>query len=229
MRIGGIQKCSLIDFPGKVSAVLFTQGCPWRCPYCHNERLVFPDRFDPPILETEVFSFLRRRREQLDGVVVSGGEPTIQPDLIEFIREIKKMGFAVKLDTNGFRPDVLEKVIRLELLDYIAMDVKAPLDNYATVAGARVDTGKTRRSISIIINSGIDHEFRTTAVPGLHTIEDLRAIGELVTGAKRYILQEFIPKNTLKPELSLTAPFPRQVLENLEKYFLSRVGAFAVR
>ena len=172
---------------------------------------------------------MRRRREQLDGVVVSGGEPTLQPDLPEFIREIRDMGFAVKLDTNGFRPDVLEKVIRLELLDYIAMDVKAPLDNYATVAGARVDTGKIRRSISIIINSGIDHEFRTTAVPGLHTIKDLRAIGELVTGAKRYILQEFIPKNTLKPELSLTAPFPRQVLENLEEYFAPRVGAFAVR
>lgn len=229
MRIGGIQKCSLIDFPGKVSAVLFTQGCPWRCHYCHNARLVFPERFDPPILEKEVFSFLRRRREQLDGVVVSGGEPTLQPDLPEFIREIKEMGFAVKLDTNGFRPDVVEKVIRLELVDYIAMDVKAPLDSYETVVGARVDTGKIKRSISIIINSGIDHEFRTTAVPGLHTIEDLRAIGELVTGAKRYILQEFIPKNTLKPELSLTAPFPRQVLENLEEYFASRVGAFAVR
>ncbi|OQX50761.1 MAG: anaerobic ribonucleoside-triphosphate reductase activating protein [Candidatus Cloacimonas sp. 4484_209] len=133
MKIGGFQKVSLIDYPGKICAIVFTRGCNFRCPYCHNPELVLPENYSPLIPEEEIFSFLEKRRGKLDAVEITGGEPTLQEDLTEFIRKIKEMGFLVKLDTNGSFPSVLEKVIYSGLVDYIAMDVKAPLEKYRQV------------------------------------------------------------------------------------------------
>jgi pyruvate formate lyase activating enzyme len=135
MKIGGLQKFSLLDYPGKISAVVFTQGCNFRCPYCHNPELVDPERFQECIPEDEIFAFLETRRGKLEAVTVTGGEPTIQNGLSSFVRRIKDMGFMVKLDTNGSRPEVLEELIRHKLIDYIAMDIKAPLEKYEAVTG----------------------------------------------------------------------------------------------
>lgn len=135
MQIGGLQKFSLLDYPGKISAVVFTQGCNFRCPYCHNPELVDPARYQECLPEEEIFSFLETRRGKLEAVTVTGGEPTLQKSLAPFLRRIKDMGFLVKLDTNGSRPDVLEELLRQKLIDYIAMDIKAPLEKYEAVTG----------------------------------------------------------------------------------------------
>ncbi|HEC86320.1 MAG TPA: anaerobic ribonucleoside-triphosphate reductase activating protein, partial [Thermoplasmatales archaeon] len=139
MIIGGFQRFSLIDYPGKICAIIFTQGCNFRCPYCHNPELVNPKLFQEPIDENDIFRFLEMRKGKLDAVEITGGEPTLQPDLIEFMRKIKAMGFLIKLDTNGTNPEVVEKIIKNKLVDYIAMDVKAPLEKYEKVVRAKVD------------------------------------------------------------------------------------------
>ena len=165
MRIGGIQKISLIDFPGKVSTVIFTQGCNFRCEFCHNPSLVLPEMFNHVIDDGEVLSFLESRKGLIDGVVLSGGEPTIQADLCQFIEKTKKMGFLIKLDTNGTNPDVLSDLYSKNLLDYVAMDIKHTLGKYSTIVGKNTDIQKIQQSISIIMNSGVDYEFRTNFTP----------------------------------------------------------------
>jgi pyruvate formate lyase activating enzyme len=175
MRIGGLQKFSLIDYPGRISAIVFTQGCNFRCPYCHNPELVDPVQYGPVLPEEEVISFLEKRRGKLDAVTMTGGEPTLQPDLDRFLQEIKKMGYLIKLDTNGSMPDTLERLIHAGLVDYLAMDVKGPLKKYGQIAGTEVQTRKIRKSIALIANSGIDHEFRTTVVRSQLDNEDLIA------------------------------------------------------
>lgn len=199
MIIGGFQKFSLIDYPGKICAIVFTQGCNFRCPYCHNPELVDPKLFLSPIPEDEIFSFLEKRRGKLDAVEITGGEPTLQSDLIEFLEKIKNMGFLVKLDSNGTNPDVIEEAIKNKLVDYLAMDVKAPLEKYKEIIGVDVDTDKIKSNIRLIMNSGVDYEFRTTIVKSLLSKEDIIKIGELIKGAKLYILQKFIPSKTLSP------------------------------
>jgi len=154
MKIGGLQKFSLLDYPGKISAVIFTQGCNFRCAYCHNPELVDPERFQACIPEEEVFAYLKKRRGLLEAVTVTGGEPTIQKGLIPFIRRIKAMGYLVKLDTNGSMPEVLEELIRQKLIDYIAMDIKAPLEKYEDVIGVPVNWEIIRQSIDVIKESG---------------------------------------------------------------------------
>ncbi|MGC8971837.1 MAG: anaerobic ribonucleoside-triphosphate reductase activating protein, partial [bacterium] len=163
MLIGGLQKFSLIDYPGKISAVIFTKGCNFRCPYCHNPELVIFDGKDL-IEEDYIFSFLREKRGKLDGVVLTGGEPTLQSDLINFLKEIKGLGFFTKLDTNGSNPEVIERLLEEKILDYIAMDIKANLEKYNDVTHSNVDIEKIKKSIDIIMHSGIDYEFRTTIV-----------------------------------------------------------------
>jgi len=192
MIIGGLRKFSLIDYPGKVAAVIFTQGCNFRCGYCHNPGLVDPRRFGTPLSEEEVFQFLRRRQGQLQGVVVSGGEPTIHRDLEEWLRRIRDLGYAVKLDTNGGRPDVVRRLLNERLLDYIAMDVKAPLGKYALLTEGRDYSSQIQESIHLIQTSGIDYQFRTTVVPQLLDREDLRHIRELVNDDPHYCLQPFV-------------------------------------
>ncbi|MCD6575898.1 MAG: anaerobic ribonucleoside-triphosphate reductase activating protein [Nanoarchaeota archaeon] len=197
MLIGGFQKVSLIDYPNKVCAIVFTQGCNFRCPYCHNPELVDPTLFQDPIEEKEIFSFLKSRVGKLDAVEITGGEPTLQKDLITFIKKIKDMGFLIKLDTNGSNPEILEKIIKERLVDYIAMDIKAPLDKYEDVIKVKIDTSKIKKSIELIKKSNISYEFRTTIVKSLLSKGDLIKIGKLIKGAKLYILQKFIPSKTL--------------------------------
>ena len=197
MKIGGFQKVSLIDYPGKISAVVFTQGCNFRCPFCHNPELVDPERFANRIAEPEILAFLEKRKGRLDAVVITGGEPTLQSELIPFTIHLKAMGYLIKLDTNGALPDVLEDMLGRGLIDYLAMDIKAPLERYGEITKTKTDVERIRRSISLIMGSGVDYEFRTTAVRSLLGLQELEAIGRLIPGAKRFVLQKFVPTKTL--------------------------------
>jgi pyruvate formate lyase activating enzyme len=193
MKIGGLQRVSLIDYPGKIGAVIFTQGCNFRCGYCHNPELVYPDRYGPVIPEEDVLSFLDKRRGKLEAVTVTGGEPTLQPDLERVLEEIKKRGYLAKLDTNGSKPDVLETVIRRRLADYIAMDIKGPLNKYRQIASVQVDITHIKRSIELVMASGIPYEFRTTVVRSHLDPRGLNAVAKLIRHARLYVLQPCVP------------------------------------
>ncbi len=201
MQIGGFQPFTLSDFPGHLAAMVFTQGCNFRCPFCHNGALI-PSRAAAGLMpEEEVLSFLEQRRNRLTGVVVTGGEPTIQPRLPEFLRQIKALGYKVKLDTNGARPAVLAALLEEELLDYIAMDLKAPLERYHRLAGICVPVRDLEESIAMISWSGLAHEFRTTFVTPLLNHLDLMAIQALVPSKSHYRVQPFVSENALDPVL----------------------------
>lgn len=189
MRIGGLQKFSLIDYPGKLSCVIFTQGCNFRCRYCHNPELVIPEYYCPVIPEEDVFAFLYKRRPYLDGVVVSGGEPTIHNDLVPFLKKIKRLGYLIKLDTNGSNPSVLKQLIQLNLINFVAMDVKAPLHRYQEVTDVSFPSERIKESSDIIIDSGIQHEFRTTVVKSLCSFDDLCEIRSMLQGDQNYRIQ----------------------------------------
>ena len=197
MKIGGLQKVSLIDYPGKISAIIFTQGCNFRCPYCHNPELVEQKLYQPCLSEKDILKFLTTRRGKLDAVTLTGGEPTLHEDLIPFIQKIRNLGFAVKLDSNGSQPDVLASMIQKKLLDFIALDVKAPIEKYQSVVQAPVDIDTIRESIQLALKAKIQHEFRTTVVASLLTQKDILAIVREISGAKRYALQKFQPARTL--------------------------------
>lgn len=196
MKIGGLQKTSLIDYPGRISAIVFTQGCNFRCPYCHNPELVDPTKYGPVLPEAEVLSFLERRRGKLEAVTVTGGEPTLHADLEEFLQQIKKMGYLVKVDTNGSNPAMLERLIRGRCVDYLAMDLKGPLHKYRQITNTEVDAAKILRSIELIASSGIDHEFRTTVVRSQLDQEDLIATAKLLKRGL-YVLQPYVPVKCL--------------------------------
>jgi len=193
MKIAHLLPMTLIDYPDRVAALVFTPGCPFRCPFCHNAELVLPEKTAalPLIPENDLFYFLRERAGFLDAVVITGGEPTLHDDVSRVIRRVKQLGLLVKLDTNGSRPEVLEALLDEGLLDYVAMDVKAPLERYSELCGTPVDREAIRRSIDLIIKRAPDYEFRTTAAPTI-TAADVRAIADLIGGAKRYILQPFV-------------------------------------
>jgi pyruvate formate lyase activating enzyme len=197
MKIGGLQRFSLIDYPGNICAIIFTQGCNFRCPYCHNPELSHPDRYEAVIPEEEILLFLERRRGKLDAVSITGGEPTEQSDLIAFIERVKAMGYLVKIDTNGSHPEVLKELADRKLIDYIAMDVKAPLDKYGDIARSAIDPLLIRQSIRLILESGLPHEFRTTVVKSQLDKKDITAIARLIKGADRYVLQKFVPTKVL--------------------------------
>lgn len=222
MHVKGWVKSSLLDFPGRIAASLFSGGCNFRCPNCHNAELVLhPERLaDLP--EDEIWTFLEQRRGLLDGVVLSGGEPTLQPDLWAFAARLHQLGFLVKLDTNGYLPDVLQEAIEDRLVDYVAMDVKAPLLKYAEAAGTTVDTARIARSVDILLGSDIEYEFRTTVVPGILHEEDVVHIGEWIAGARAYYLQQFVPRNTLDPAMLEQESYPadriRAMAELVEPY-----------
>ena len=208
MLIGGIQTLTLLDFPGKVATTIFTAGCNFRCGYCHNPELVLPqlikkNRHDF-IPEEKFFNFLKSRENFLDGVAITGGEPTMQPDLVDFIAKIKKMGFLVKLDTNGTKPEMLKEIISRHggqargLVDYFAMDIKFPLKKYSKIVGTGRDlSALLSKSIDLIRNSGADYEFRTTVIAEYHTPEIIEQIVRTVQGCQRYTLQNFRPNYTL--------------------------------
>ena len=201
MQIGGIQKNSLIDYPGKLSSVLFCSGCNFDCPYCHNPDLIDGQSTCPKKLDINgIYSFLNQRLNFLDGVVVSGGEPTLQPDLVEFCRNIKDLGFPLKLDTNGSRPQVIQHLISEGLVDYIAMDLKTDPVLYRSFIKPDCEPDPIVNSIELIMKSGIDYEFRTTCVKPIVTSRTIENILQLIQGAKLYVLQRFRYGDVLHPE-----------------------------
>ena len=204
MRIGGFQKTTLVDYPGKVASIVFAASCNMRCGYCYNADLAC-GRGASANLDT-VLAQLESRRKYVDAVVLTGGEPTIWPDLPAFMQRLKQSGFSVKLDTNGLMPERLAYIFQNHLADYVAMDVKAPYLKYAEIAGVLLDTDKIRQSIELIKFSGIDYEFRTTAAPGL-TQSDLRQIANQIVPARRWFLQPFQPSPTIMDPGVLKKPW----------------------
>jgi pyruvate formate lyase activating enzyme len=225
MILGGLQKLTLIDYPGHLAATIFTVGCNFRCPFCHNPELVTSIKYGASdIFEKEFFDLLKARQGKLEGVCITGGEPTIQPDIVDFIRKIKGLGYKVKLDTNGTRPDVLRLLYAEKLLDFVAMDIKSHLDDYDKTTNSKADTERIRLSVDLIRNSGVDYEFRTTAVPGLHKKEDFEKIGKWLEGSKKYVLQAFEDKGKiLDPRLKKKTKGKsldlEKIAKNIEKYF----------
>jgi len=197
MLIGGLQKITLLDYPDKLAAIIFTAGCNFRCPYCHNPELVTKIVKKDLIPQKEIFEFLNKRKKKLDAVVITGGEPTLHNDLPKFIAKIKKLGYLVKLDSNGTNPKMLKEFIQNKSIDYIAMDIKAPLKKYAQVVRRPVDNKKIKQSIKLIMQSGLDYEFRSTIMPALHTPADIETMAKLIQGAKKYFLQNFIASGNL--------------------------------
>lgn len=229
MKIGGFQKFSLIDYPGKISAIIFTQGCNFRCPYCHNPELVDPQNFSDLIPEKEIFDFLKKRLGKLDAVCITGGEPTLHRDLPEFIKKIKSLGFLIKLDTNGTNPEMLHQIISKRLVDYLAMDIKAPLAKYSVITGTLVNEYHIARSIGMIENSNIEYEFRSTLVKHLLSNEDVLNMGILLGSAKRYYLQKFVPGKTLDAELNPLSGFSQESLNLLVSKMQNSFTEFVVR
>jgi len=189
MKLGGLQEISLLDYPEKISAIVWTTGCNFRCPFCYNKDMVFEETELLPI--DHVFSFLEKRKHKLDALSITGGEPLIHEDLRDFIKQVKEMGFLVKVDTNGSFPLRLQSLLDDDLSDYVSMDVKAPLEKYDSVCDVHVDLKKIRQSIRIIMKHAPDYEFKTTMVPGLLEKNDVKKIACLIEGAKRFYLQKF--------------------------------------
>lgn len=215
MIIHGIQKLTLVDYPGKCACILFSGACNFRCPFCQNGSLVLHPENEPVISNDEIFSFLKKRRNMLEGVVVTGGEPTINSDLIAFLGLIKELGYSVKLDTNGYLPSVLEKAVESGNVDYVAMDIKTSLDEYDILTGVSTDTSRIRESIDFLLEGNVDYEFRTTVVKELHKRENFVKIGETIRGAKRYFLQSFVQsEDTI--EKGFTSPSPEDLTQYVE-------------
>jgi pyruvate formate lyase activating enzyme len=217
MKFSGLQKTSLIDYPNKVASVLFTPGCNLRCPFCHNWRIVVDPK--PPFLqEATVFEILESRKKYVDAVVVTGGEPTMHKELPKFLAKLKQRGFMVKLDTNGFYPEVLEEC--LPYVDYVAVDMKTSLEKYKQL-GAK-DTAGLMRSVEILKTGKVSYEFRTTMVPEFVTAEDVTCIGEIVKGAKTHAFQQFVPQDTLDKRFETLKPYAPETIaefaETMKKY-----------
>ncbi len=206
MNIQGLQKLTLLDFPGRTACTLFTGGCNLRCPFCHNVPLVLDPNGDAPFSDEEIFSFLNSRKGILDGVAVTGGEPLLQRELPDFLRRVKAAGFLTKVDTNGFFPNVLSGLLAEKLVDYVAMDVKNSPAKYAETCGVPgLDVSPAEESVRLLLASGIDFEFRTTVTAEFHTVDDIAKIAKWISGAPRYYLQAFRDSGILK-EGSCTAP-----------------------
>lgn len=219
MIIGGLQKITLIDYPGKLAATVFCIGCNFRCPWCYSSELVLPEKIkkQPKISEKYFFDFLKKRKEFLEGVCICGGEPTINKDLPDFIRKIKKMGFKVKLDTNGSNPKMLENLISQELLDYVAMDIKAPKKKYSKAVGAGVDIKNIEKSIDILKRKKIDYEFRSTILPKVHSKKDILNMAKWIKGARVYYLQQFRPEKTINPKFEKFKPYLEKELIEIQR------------
>ncbi len=229
MQIKGWVKTSLIDYPGRIATVVFTGGCNLRCPYCQNSKLVLHPQTLPDLDPVEIFRFLTRRRGLIDGVVITGGEPTLRPGIGSFVGELKGLGLAIKLDTNGYRPQALRELLEQELLDYVAMDIKAPLSKYHLAAGVPVDVQRIEESVRLILSSGIDHEFRTTVALGIVAPEDVEEMARLISGAEKYVLQQFRPQGALAARFREIAPYPAQTLLEMAQAAERWVGEVEVR
>jgi pyruvate formate lyase activating enzyme len=229
MKIGGLQRVSLIDYPGLICATIFLQRCNFKCSYCHNPELVDTRLFQPCIKENEVLDFLNMRGGKLDAVTITGGEPTIQDDLAPFIKKIKKMKFAVKLDTNGSQPQVIKTLLDEKLLDFIAMDIKAPLEKYKSVVKVPVNSDLIKESIRLILKAKIQHEFRTTIVESQLDEKDILQIAELISGANSYVLQKFVPVKTLDKKLLKEKSYPDEKFQKIKKRLEHQIPSVTIR
>jgi pyruvate formate lyase activating enzyme len=222
MKIGGFQKLSLLDYPDKLSAIIWTIGCDFRCPFCYNRQIVFGEVNEIPA--QEIFEYLEKRKKFLEGLVITGGEPTFQPDLKEFVRKAKEIGYLIKIDTNGSNPNQIKELIEEKLVDYLSMDVKAPKEKYAELAGCKVDLKRIEKSIELIKQEARDYEFRTTFVPKLLEKKDILEIAKWLETSKRYYLQQFEQKTSLiSPEMEGIKSYPKEYLyetfEEIKPYF----------
>ncbi|MDQ6985228.1 MAG: anaerobic ribonucleoside-triphosphate reductase activating protein [Candidatus Dojkabacteria bacterium] len=216
MKIGGFQKFSMIDFPGHVSAIVFTRGCMYRCRFCHNPELVDSKQYTELIDENEILEFLENRMHKLDGVVITGGEPLLHNDISEFLFKVRNMGYRIKLGTSGYFPEKLQTLLESGLVDYVAMDVKAPLEDYGNITRVKVINNSSRisKSIDILMNSKIDYEFRTTIVNNLLNESGIMRIVKLIKGSKRYVLQKFRSIKVLDEAMkNETAPSDLELLQ----------------
>jgi len=219
MKIGGLQKLSLIDYPGYLAVTIFLSGCNFRCPWCYSSELVLPKKIKRQfkISEKDFFKFLKERKKLIEGVVLCGGEPTISKELIPLIKKIKKMEFLVKLDTNGSNPEILKKLIEKKLIDYVAMDIKGPKEKYNEFIGTKIDIKKIQKSIEILKKGKIDYEFRSTIVPTLHRKKDVIKMAKWIKGTRRYYLQNFRPENTIDPLFKKIKPYSQEFLLTIQK------------
>ncbi|MFH2138621.1 MAG: anaerobic ribonucleoside-triphosphate reductase activating protein [Candidatus Omnitrophota bacterium] len=229
--IKGFNPSTFIDWEGKLSSVIYLPGCNLRCPFCHSSSLVTGDDSLPDVPFQDIKDFFEEKRGWIDGVVIGGGEPTLHKNLCALLTDIKKEGLLVKLDTNGTNPDVIRDLIDYKLVDYIAMDIKAPLDQqkYEKAVGGAVDINKIRESIAILLASDIDYEFRTTVVPAFINREDILSISSTIGGAKRFVLQQFNHKDTLDPEMLKVKPYNPDELKVLAKIGQEHVKSCFVR
>lgn len=233
MLISGIQPFTTLDFPGQISCIVWTAGCNFRCGYCHNPEFVLPEKLkelrDNIIPEIAVLRFLESRVGKLDGVVVSGGEPTLQHGLIDFVSEVKELGFLVKLDTNGTNPEVVEQLLQEELIDYIAMDYKVPLTEYQIVSGPFKHFGKIAQTRDLVMQSARPYEFRATVLQEVHTPERLQLMAEELNGSARLYLQQFRPGHVLDDAYSAYTPFSQREMEHIAEMFRLHVSEVFVR
>ncbi|MDD5593852.1 MAG: anaerobic ribonucleoside-triphosphate reductase activating protein [Candidatus Margulisbacteria bacterium] len=232
MNIRGFLETSFLDWDGKVSSVVFVPGCNFACPFCSNWLLVHEADSLPEVSLEKIDNFLRQRQDFIDGVVITGGEPTIHPDLIDLVKHFKAMGLLVKLDTNGTNPAVLSKLLAPDskLIDYIAMDIKAPLnEKYALAAGTKVDLAKIRESIQLIMSSGVDYEFRTTVIPNILGQTEIEEIAKTIAGAKKYALQQFVPNHSLVKAMQALDPHPKETLLSFVEIAKKHVPATIAR
>lgn len=228
MIINGFQKMTLLDFPGRVACTIFTAGCNMRCPFCHNASLVTEVDHSLNISEDEILSYLEKRQGLLDGVCITGGEPLLQAGIEDFIAKIKALGYAVKVDTNGCYPENLKRLVENGLVDYVAMDVKNQFAKYGATVGIKdFDLAPVKESISFLISSGIDFEFRTTIVKELHTVEDIAVLSGEIKGAKKYFLQNFVDSGNLIGE-NLSA-HEKSVLEEMKKAAEQNLPSVSIR
>ncbi len=223
VSIKGFQKVSVIDYPGIMASVLFLSDCNFRCPFCHNPDLILNRDRIPDIPVEEILEYLTAKREWIDGVCITGGEPTLHKGLPDLCRTLKGMGMKVKLDTNGTNPEMVSMLIKEGLVDFLAMDIKGPLQKYDKISGVRVNKEDIKRSAELIRSSGLEYEFRTTVVPGMLEEEDISEIGKWLEGSKTYVVQQFRPMITLDPAYGKVAPYSGPRMKALgdiaSKYF----------
>jgi len=228
MTFGGLEKFTLIDYPGKIACVAYTIGCNFRCPYCHNPELV-DETVEARITEKELFDFLGERTHMLEGVVITGGEPTMHEDLPAVMERIKSLGYLVKLDTNGTNPVMLHQVVEAGIVDYVAMDIKSPLRKYSATVARPVDIEAIQSSIDFLLSSPVEYEFRTTVIKGMQLPEDIEEIGKEIKGARRYFLQKFIPTKILNPQFIKKTTYSDKEFEGFRKKLQNYVNYCGIR
>lgn len=229
MNIQGLMKTTLLDYPGKVACTIFTGGCNFRCPFCHNALLVLPEKFEAPYSIDEIFAFLDKRKGLLDGVCLSGGEPLMQPDAVDFLKKIKELGYLVKLDTNGFYPEKLKVAVESKVVDYVAMDIKNSEDKYAKTCGLNeINFAPIKESIDFLLAGKVEYEFRTTTIKELHNEDSFNGIAQLIRGAENYFIQSYTSSDNMLSKEDFSA-YTKEELEKFEAIVKPYVKNISIR